>query len=185
MYGAFAPYRCDRRQSSDDKILRPSKFCLKPLSERARYTLPQQCNWLMPLWVMWRPGFFGVKPELVIKGGFIAWSPMGESNASLMTCEPILYRPQWGSFGQACQKTSYCFVTQAALDKGLLDRLGLKKQLLPVKGTRSLTKADMLHNNVCPNIEVDPDTFQVRVDGELATCDPVSQVPLGRLYIFR
>jgi urease subunit alpha len=135
--------------------------------------------------VLWQPGFFGIKPELIIKGGFIAWSPMGESNASLMTCEPILYRPQWGSFGSACQSTSVCFVTQAALDKGLPDRLGLRKQLLPVKGTRSLTKADMLHNDFCPVIEVDPDTFQVRVNGELATCDPVARVPLGRLYIFR
>ena len=135
--------------------------------------------------VLWQPGFFGVKPELIIKGGFIAWSPMGESNASLMTCEPILYRPQWGSFGSASQSTSFCFVTQAALEKGLPDKLKLRKQLLPVKGTRSLSKANMLHNNACPEIEVDPDTFQVRVNGDIATCEPVSQVPLGRLYIFR
>ncbi|MBE9180381.1 urease subunit alpha [Oculatella sp. LEGE 06141] len=135
--------------------------------------------------VLWQPGFFGVKPELVIKGGFIAWSPMGESNASLMTCEPIIYRPQWGSFGSAKQSTSFCFVTQTALDQGLPDKLKLRKQLLPVKGTRSLSKADMLHNNACPNIEVDPDTFQVRVNGEIATCEPVSRVPLGRLYMFR
>ncbi|MBW4472295.1 MAG: urease subunit alpha [Stenomitos rutilans HA7619-LM2] len=135
--------------------------------------------------VLWQPGFFGIKPELIIKGGFIAWSPMGESNASLMTCEPILYRPQWGSFGSAKQTTSFCFVTQTALDQGLPDKLKLRKQLLPVKGTRSLSKADMLHNNACPEIEVDPDTFQVRVNGEIATCEPVSRVPLGRLYLFR
>jgi urease subunit alpha len=135
--------------------------------------------------VLWQPGFFGIKPELIIKGGFIAWSPMGESNASLMTCEPILYRPQWGSFGSAKQSTSFCFVTQTALEHGLPDKLKLRKQLLPVKGTRSLSKADMLHNNACPEIEVDPDTFQVRVNGEIATCEPVSRVPLGRLYIFR
>lgn len=135
--------------------------------------------------VLWQPGFFGIKPELIIKGGFIAWAPMGESNASLMTCEPILYRPQWGSFGSAKQSTSFCFVTQTALDQGLPDKLKLRKQLLPVKGTRSLSKADMLHNNACPEIEVDPDTFQVRVNGEIATCEPVSRVPLGRLYMFR
>lgn len=135
--------------------------------------------------VLWRPGFFGIKPEVVIKGGFIARSPMGESNASLMTCEPILYRPQWSSFGSACQSTSACFVTQAALEKGLAEKLGLRKQLLPVQGTRSLSKKDMLYNDVCPDLEVDPDTFQVRVNGELATCEPVRQVPLGRLYIFR
>ncbi len=135
--------------------------------------------------VLWQPGFFGIKPELVIKQGFIAWSPMGESNASLMTCEPILYRPQWGSFGSAPAATSACFVTQLALERGLADRLGLQKELLPVKDTRQLSKADMLHNDVCPEIEVDPDTFQVRIDGDLATCEPVDSVPLGRLYIFR
>lgn len=135
--------------------------------------------------VLWRPGFFGIKPELVIKSGFIAWSPMGESNASLMTCEPIMYRPQWSSFGSAPAATSACFVTKLALERGLADRLGLDKELLPVKDTRQLTKADMLHNDVCPEIEVDPDTFQVRVNGDLATCDPVDSVPLGRLYIFR
>lgn len=135
--------------------------------------------------VLWKPGFFGIKPEVVIKGGFIAWAAMGESNASLMTCEPILYRPQWSSFGLASQTTSVCFVTQAALEKDLPDRLGLRKQLLPVQGTRSLSKKDMLHNDACPEIEVDPDTFQVRVNGELASCEPVSRVPLGRLYIFR
>ena len=135
--------------------------------------------------VLWQPGFFGIKPELVIKQGFIAWSPMGESNASLMTCEPILYRPQWGSFGSAPATTSACFVTQLALERGLADRLGLQKELLPVKDTRQLSKADMLHNDVCPEIEVDPDTFQVRVNGDLATCEPVDKVPLGRLYIFR
>ena len=135
--------------------------------------------------VLWQPGFFGVKPESIIKGGFIAWSPMGESNASLMTCEPILYRPQGSSFGNACASTSVAFVSQAALEKGLQDKLGLRKPLLPVKGTRSLTKQDMLHNDVCPEIEVDPDTFQVRIDGKLATCEPVNSVPLGRLYLFR
>jgi urease subunit alpha len=135
--------------------------------------------------VLWKPGFFGIKPETVIKGGFIAWAAMGESNASLMTCEPILYRPQWSSFGTACQATSVGFVTQAALEKDLPKRLGLRKQLLPVRGTRSLSKADMVRNTACPEIEVDPDSFQVRVNGELATCEPVSRVPLGRLYIFR
>ncbi|PSB07942.1 urease subunit alpha [filamentous cyanobacterium CCP1] len=135
--------------------------------------------------VLWRPGFFGVKPEITLKGGFIAWAPMGESNASLFTCEPIVYRPQWSSFGSACPATSFCFVTQAALEADLPEKLKLRKQLLPVKGTRSLSKADMVHNNNCPEIEVDPDTFQVRVNGEIATCEPVSRVPLGRLYIFR
>jgi urease subunit alpha len=135
--------------------------------------------------VLWQPGFFGIKPELIIKGGFIAWSPMGESNASLMTCEPIIYRPQWGSFGIAPQATSFSFMAQAAIDNALPDRLGLLKPALPVNGTRTLAKTDFIRNNVCPNIEVDPDTFRVTVDGELATCEPVDRVPLGRLYMFR
>jgi len=135
--------------------------------------------------VLWRPGFFGIKPELIIKGGFIAWSPMGESNASLMTCEPIIYRPQWSSFGIAPQATSFSFMTQTAIDNGLGDRLGLLKPALPVSGTRSLSKSNFNRNNVCPDIEVDPDTFRVTVDGELAMCEPVDRVPLGRLYMFR
>ena len=135
--------------------------------------------------VLWQPGYFGIKPELIIKGGFIAWSPMGESNASLMTCEPIIYRPQWSSFGIAPQATSFSFMTQAAIDKGVPQKLGLRKPALPVSGTRSLSKTNLLHNDICPNIEVDPDTFQVRVDGALATCEPVDRVPLGRLYMFR
>ena len=135
--------------------------------------------------VLWQPGFFGIKPEVIFKGGFIAWSAMGESNGSLMTCEPMLYRPQWGSHGTAAAATSACFVTQSALDYGISERLGLKKAFLPVGNTRQLSKADLYHNTACPEIEVDPDTFQVRVDGEIATCDPVAQVPLGRLYMFR
>ncbi len=135
--------------------------------------------------VLWQPGYFGIKPELIIKGGFIAWSPMGESNASLMTCEPIIYRPQWSSFGIAPQATSFSFMTQAAIDKGLPDKLGLRKPALAVGGTRSLSKSDLIHNNICPDIEVNPDTFQVKVDGKLATCEPVNRVPLGRLYMFR
>ena len=135
--------------------------------------------------VLWQPGFFGIKPELIIKGGFIAWSPMGESNASLMTCEPIIYRPQWSSFGIAPQATSFSFMARAAIDNALPDSLGLLKPALPVNGTRTLAKTDFIRNNVCPNIEVDPDTFRVTVDGELATCEPVDRVPLGRLYMFR
>ena len=135
--------------------------------------------------VLWQPGFFGIKPELIIKGGFIAWSPMGESNASLMTCEPIIYRPQWSSFGIAPQATSFSFMTQAAINKGVPEKLGLLKPTLAVSGTRSLSKSDFVRNNVCPNIEVDPETFRVTVNGELAMCEPVDCVPLGRLYMFR
>jgi urease subunit alpha len=135
--------------------------------------------------VLWRPAFFGIKPELVVKGGFIAWSPMGDSAASLMTCEPLIMRPQWGAFGRAKQALSACFVNPRAIAAGIASRLELSKPLLPARGTRKLGKRDMLHNDACPKVTVDPQTFAVHVDGELATCEPVSVVPLAQRYMLR
>ncbi|MHB8885503.1 MAG: urease subunit alpha [Methylovirgula sp.] len=135
--------------------------------------------------VVWRPAFFGIKPELVIKGGFIAWGAMGDSAASLMTCEPMLLRPQWGAFGLAKQALSACFVHPLAIDAGLGAELGMRKTLLPAKGTRKLSKADMLWNTACPDIRVDPQTFDVFVDGTLATCEPAKVVPLAQRYMLR
>lgn len=135
--------------------------------------------------VLWRPAFFGIKPELVVKGGFIAWGAMGDSAASLMTCEPLLMRPQWGAFGEAKQPLSACFVNQLAVDGDIAGRLGLKKQILPVRGTRKLNKSHMLHNDVCPNISVDPQTFQVRIDGKPIGCEPAKVVPLAQRYMLR
>jgi len=135
--------------------------------------------------VVWRPSFFGIKPELVIKGGFIAWGAMGDSAASLMTCEPVMLRPQWGAFGRAAPALSACFVHPTAIEHGLAAQLGLTKRLLAAEGTRGLTKANMLHNDRCPDVAVDPQTFEVFVDGALATCAPVSEVPLARRYMLR
>ncbi|MGE0117018.1 MAG: urease subunit alpha [Dongiaceae bacterium] len=135
--------------------------------------------------VLWRPAFFGIKPELVVKGGFIVWSAMGDSAASLMTCEPIRMRPQWGAFGAAKKALSASFVNQLAIDRDLAGRLGLGKRLLPAKGVRKLTKRHMLHNDACPAIEVDPQTFEVTVDGEPATCDPARTLPLTQRYMLR
>jgi urease subunit alpha len=135
--------------------------------------------------VVWRPAFFGIKPELVIKGGFIAWGAMGDSAASLMTCEPILLRPQWGAFGGAAPALSSCFVHPLAIETGLSDQLGLSKSLLPATGTRHLKKSDMLHNDACPDIRVDPQTFEVFADGVLATCEPAKTLPLARRYMLR
>ena len=135
--------------------------------------------------VVWRPAFFGIKPELVIKGGFIAWGAMGDSAASLMTCEPMLMRPQWGAFGLAKQGLSACFVHPLAIEGGLRESLGLRKNLLPARGTRTLTKADMLWNDLCPEIRVDPQTFEVFVNGELATCEPARTLPLAQRYMLR
>ena len=135
--------------------------------------------------VLWRPAFFGIKPELIIKGGFIVWSAMGDSAASLMTCEPLLMRPQWGAFGKAKEALSMSFVSQAAMDVDIAGKLGLAKTVAPVKGTRSLTKAHMLHNDLCPEITVNPETFEVFVDGELATCEPAETLPLTQRYMMR
>ena len=135
--------------------------------------------------VLWRPGFFGIKPELVIKGGFIVWSAMGDSAASLMTCEPIRMRPQWGAFGKASTALSACFVNQSAVDSDIAGKLGLSKSLLAASGVRKLNKSHMLHNDACPDMEVNPNTFEVFVDGQLATCEPAREVPLAQLYMLR
>ena len=129
--------------------------------------------------VLWRPGFFGIKPELVVKRGFICWGAMGDSAASLMTCEPLLMRPQWGAFGRAKQALSACFVNQLAIEADIAGALDLDKTLLPSAGTRKLNKQHMLHNDACPEIKVNPQTFDVYVDGALATCEPAARLPVG------
>ena len=135
--------------------------------------------------VLWQPAFFGIKPELIIKGGFIVWSAMGDSAASLMTCEPILMRPQWGAFGNAKQALSANFVNQSAVDANIADKLCIEKTTLPAQGTRKLNKSHMLHNASCPSITVNPQTFDVFVDGELATCEPAKKLPLAQRYMLR
>ena len=121
----------------------------------------------------------------MIKGGFIAWGAMGDSAASLMTCEPILMRPQWGAFGRAAPALSACFVHPLAIARGLRAELGLSKTMLPARGTRKLSKSDMLWNDACPDIRVDPETFDVFVDGVIATCEPARELPLARRYMLR
>ncbi len=130
--------------------------------------------------VIWSPAFFGVKPEMVIKGGFIAWSVMGDANASIPTPQPVLYRPMFGSFGGAPQSTSATFVSKASLPH--VERLGLRKRLVTVQNCRKIGKADMIHNSATPKIEVDPETYEVRADGELLTCEPASVLPLAQRY---
>ena len=135
--------------------------------------------------VLWRPGFFGIKPELVVKGGFIVWGAMGDSAASLMTCEPLVMRPQWGAFGEGKKALSVNFVNQMAIDADIQAKLGMTKRLLPAKGTRKLNKAHMLHNDACPNITVNAQTFEVMIDGRVITCEPANVVPLAQRYMFR
>ena len=135
--------------------------------------------------VLWKPGFFGIKPELVVKSGFIVWGAMGDSAASLMTCEPTLLRPQWGAFGSAAQNLGFCFVNPLAIKNGLAEKLKLRKQLLPAYGTRNLKKTDMHLNDALPQISVDPATFDVFVDGEVAYCEPANNLPLTQRYMLR
>ena len=135
--------------------------------------------------VLWKPAFFGAKPEMVVKGGFIAWSAMGDPNASIPTPQPVLYRPMFGSFGAATSATAITFVSQAAMTAGLPANLGLKKMVRPVSKCRRIGKKDMVHNSATPNIEVDPETYEVRIDGKLITCEPASVLPLAqRYYLF-
>ncbi|SEQ53182.1 urease subunit alpha [Amphritea atlantica] len=132
--------------------------------------------------VLWKPAFFGVKPSLIIKGGMIAAAPMGDPNASIPTPQPVHYRPMFGSFGQAPAKTSVTFVSGAALEKDIGGQLGLNRRLVACSNTRNIGKKDMVHNDWMPVITVDPQTYEVRADGELLTCEPADVLPLAQLY---
>ncbi|GLR24998.1 urease subunit alpha [Limnobacter litoralis] len=132
--------------------------------------------------VLWKPAFFGAKPAMIIKGGMIAAAPMGDPNASIPTPQPVHYRSMFGSFGQAPAAISVTFACQAAIDGGVAAKLGLKRRLVPCKNTRTIGKADMVHNHCLPNITVDPQTYEVRADGELLTCEPATVLPLAQLY---
>ncbi|MEU5609848.1 urease subunit alpha [Streptomyces sparsogenes] len=132
--------------------------------------------------VLWDPAFFGVKPELVLKGGQIAYAQMGDANASIPTPQPVLPRPMFGALGRAPAGNSLNFVTQTALDDGLVERLGLGKRFAPIRGTRGVTKADMRENDARPRVEVDPDTFTVTIDGEPVEPDPAAELPMAQRY---
>jgi urease subunit alpha len=131
---------------------------------------------------LWRPAFFGVKPEIVIKGGMIAWSQMGDANASIPTPQPVHMRPMFGSFAGARHSTSLTFVSQAALETEIPKQLGIKKAAVAVSGTRQLSKRDLILNDALPQIEVDPETYEVRADGELLTCEPATVLPMAQRY---
>ena len=132
--------------------------------------------------VLWKPMFFGIKPAMIIKGGMIAAAPMGDPNASIPTPQPVHYRPMFGAFGGALQATSLSFVSEAAMQAGVADALGLKKKLVACKGSRTVTKSDMILNNWMPTMEVDPETYEVRANGELLVCEPADVVALAQRY---
>jgi urease subunit alpha len=132
--------------------------------------------------VLWKPMFFGVKPDIVIKCGTIAAAAMGDPNASIPTPQPVHYRPMFGAYGKSLIHGSVTFVSQAGYDLGIADALGLEKRLSPVSGTRSITKADMKLNDYTPKMEVDPETYEVRADGQLLTCEPATELPMAQRY---
>lgn len=132
--------------------------------------------------VLWKPAFFGIKPSIIIKGGAIAAAPMGDPNASIPTPQPVHYRPMFGAFGKALTATSVNFVSQAAIDAGIAGSLELERRLVAVKNCRSVKKSSMIHNDWQPTVEVDPETYEVRADGQLLTCEPADKLPLAQLY---
>lgn len=132
--------------------------------------------------VLWNPAFFGAKPEMIIKGGFIFASKMGDANASIPTPQPVVYTEMFGGHGLALSSTCLTFVSKYAYDNGIKEKLGLKRQVVPVKNCRNISKADMVYNNVCKDIKVDPETYTVTVDGEVITCEPFSELALAQRY---
>ena len=132
--------------------------------------------------VIWRPAFFGIKPSIVIKGGFIASAAMGDPNASIPTPQPVHYRPMFGAFGGATAKGSLTFLSQAGIQAGVPQMHGLKKQVSAVRGCRSVTKRDMIHNSYLPKMEIDAQTYHVLADGQLLTCEPATELPMAQRY---
>jgi urease subunit alpha len=132
--------------------------------------------------VLWRPAFFGVKPTLILKGGAIAASLMGDANASIPTPQPVHYRPMFASYGGSRHATSFTFISQAAFEAGVPEQLGLKKKIGVVKGCRTLQKSDLIHNDYQPNIEVDAQNYQVKADGQLLWCEPADVLPMAQRY---
>ncbi|WP_111892824.1 urease subunit alpha [Acinetobacter sp. MB5] len=132
--------------------------------------------------VLWKPAFFGVKPSMIIKGGMIAAAPMGDINASIPTPQPVHYRPMFGAFPRGVHRTCLTFLPQVAIDVGIAEQLQLKKMISPCKNTRDINKQDMKHNSYCPVMDVHPETYEVRADGELLTCEPADVLPMAQRY---
>ena len=132
--------------------------------------------------VLWNPAFFGVKPDIIIKGGMIIASKMGDANASIPTTQPVMYQPMFAAHGKAKNEACLTFVSQAAYEAGIKEAYGLEKTVVPVKGCRNIAKKDMVFNNRTPEITVDPEIYEVTVDGEAITSKPAEKLPLTQLY---
>jgi len=132
--------------------------------------------------VLWKPAFFGIKPSMILKSGFIAAAPMGDANASIPTPQPVYYRPMFGAHGQAAAKISMTFMSKASIEKKVPEKVGMTRMVGECKNTRNIGKDDMIHNNWQPTIEVDAQTYEVRANGDLLTCEPATELPLAQRY---
>ena len=179
-------YAGDASNNDNQRVLRfVSKVTINPaIAQGVSHVIGSVQVGKMADLVLWEPAFFGAKPKMVIKGGFISWALMGDPNASLPTPQPVRYRPMYGSLGSALQKTRVTFTSLAAFEDGIVNRYELKSKVLPVYGTRTIGKASMVRNSALPEIQVNPETFAVTVDGEHATIEPATSVPLSQLYFF-
>ena len=176
-----------KEESNDNDNLRVKRYLAKlTINPAITHGIAEYVGSLQPKKiadiVMWTPQFFGIKPKLIIKGGFIAYSLMGDPNASIPTPEPVYYRPMFGAMGLAKYSTSVTFTSKLAIKNDLKKKLALKKKLLPVNNCRNISKKDMVYNNLTPKIEIDPETYVVKVDGKIATTDPANKLSLSRLY---
>jgi urease subunit alpha len=186
MKAARGPYEGDESGNDNERVLRfVAKITINPaITWGVSHMLGSVEPGKMADLVLWSPGSFGAKPKMVIKGGMINWALMGDPNASLPTPQPVYYRKMFGSFGRALQSTSTTFVSKAAFDNDIKGQLGLARNVAPVYGTRTITKADMVRNTFLPKIEVNPETFAVTVDGVHATMLPAKSVKLNQLLFF-
>jgi urease subunit alpha len=135
--------------------------------------------------VLWQPAFFGVKPRQVLKNGFVAWAALGDAAGSISSSEPVIQRPNWGALGDAAAELGFVFMSALAVDAGVPERLGLRKNVLPITSVRALRKTDMVRNSALPHVQVDPRTFDVYADGALLTADAPVSVPFSRKYMLR
>lgn len=179
-------YKGDTSGNDNERVLRfVAKVTINPaIAQGVAHVIGSVEVSKMADLVLWEPAFFGAKPKMVIKGGMISWALMGDPNASLPTPQPVIYRPMFGAMGSALPKTRITFTSHAAYEAGIVDRYELKSQVVPVYGTRTITKSSMVRNTTLPVIEVNPETFAVTVDGTHATIEPATRLPLSQLYFF-
>ena len=182
----FGAYEGDSSGNDNERVLRfVAKVTINPaIAQGVSHVIGSVEIGKMADLILWEPAFFGAKPKMVIKGGMISWSLMGDPNASLPTPQPVMYRPMFGAQGSALPRTRMTFTSRAAIDEGIVERYGLKSQVVPVYGTRTVTKNAMVRNSAMPKIEVNPETFAVTVDGKHATIEPARRIPLSQLYFF-